>query len=130
MQHSCVVTTAYKKCDWFYVAIHYYKRITRVESPFASIFNSMVRPSNVETDVKVHHIHIIYIYKINLNRKLDIYKSFTLSDHQRDIFISCSWRGFFRGFFLVLWMLVDIRWVNIYIYIYNLLITQPNLTRD
>ena len=34
----------------------------------------------------------------------------------RDTFISCSWRGFFRFFFLVPWMLVDIRLVNIYIY--------------
>ena len=33
----------------------------------------------------------------------------------RDTFISCSWRGFFRFFFLVTWMLVDIRLVNIYI---------------
>ena len=37
----------------------------------------------------------------------------------RDTFISCSWRGFFF-FFLVPWMLVDIRFVNIYIYIYIL----------
>ena len=37
----------------------------------------------------------------------------------RDIFISCSWPGFFLGFFLVPWILVDIRLVNtIYIYIY------------
>ena len=34
-----------------------------------------------------------------------------------DIFISCSWPGFFC-FFLVPWILVDIRLVNIYIYIY------------
>ena len=33
------------------------------------------------------------------------------------IFISCSWPGFFC-FFLVPWILVDIRLVNIYIYIY------------
>ena len=36
----------------------------------------------------------------------------------RDIFICCSWWGFFRFFFLVPWMLVDIRLVYIYIYIY------------
>ena len=35
----------------------------------------------------------------------------------RDIFISCSWPGFFC-FFLVPWILVDIRLVYIYIYIY------------
>ena len=34
----------------------------------------------------------------------------------RDIFISCSWRGFF--YFLVPWMLVDIIYIYIYIYIY------------
>ena len=36
----------------------------------------------------------------------------------RDIFISCSWPGFFFVFFLVPWILVDIRLLNIYIYIY------------
>ena len=35
----------------------------------------------------------------------------------RDIFISCSWQVFF-SFFLIPWMLVDIRLVYIYIYIY------------
>ena len=38
----------------------------------------------------------------------------------RDTLISCSWGGFFVFFFfLVPWMLVDIRLVNIYIYIYK-----------
>ena len=36
----------------------------------------------------------------------------------QDIFISCSWPGFFFCFFLVPWILVDIRLVNTYIHIY------------